>query len=1538
MKRSFIGSMSVVAKMLLCSVLVMLSVVSAHGQATVTATGLGPGPTAYTSLRLAFNAINAGTHTGAITITIGAAGTNEGATPAVLNAPTAPASYTSVLIKPAASTTPTIQGNIANNAVIHLFGASNVTIDGSNTVGGTTKDLTIRNTTFTANSSVLRFGNNPTLGATGNTLKNINFLQSGTTIGIAVTSGNGSAALFAVASVANSNNTIQNCSFSQAQTAVYVFGNAAPAVDDNWVVTGNTMTNLGFTGAHLNNTSNAQITNNVIDNVTINGTTQAAGITLSFVGTNATISGNKISNISNTFAGASPAAEGIFLSVNAGGSVNVFNNFISNVTGVGNAVLNNNGHGILDNSGGTINCYHNSVNMSVSQTNATGTSAAFCASGTATGPINLKDNIFVNTQTVGGCYSVYSVIAAASFPGMDYNDYFATSGNLGFVGGVARTTIAAMQTGFGSNLNSVNINPVFVSSSDLHLQIVAPNFPLAAGTPIATPAITTDIDNVNRSATAPTIGAHELANKVTYTVKGNSCNNLLDTLSPVAVQSPGGVALAGPLMTRLYYRKGTGPWVSVAGTPLTGSTATISNWRCVFDYSLLGGVTAGDVIQYFVISQTTTGTTFGSPDAGLTAVDVNTITTPPTTPNSFTINAVTLNGLTLSNQVCFNPSVSTPVPYTYSGTTGAPNQYMLTWSPAGPVPQPTFTGLPASPIIANVPAALPAASFFGTLVIRNSTSGCATTYNLTLTVNPTPASIGGLFTVCAGTSTTLSSTSTGGTWTSGTPSVATIGIGTGVLNGVSGGTSNITYQLPTGCRTFANVTVVTPPGAITGPASACPNLTMSLSNATPGGTWSSSNPTVGTVDPSTGVVSGISPGTSVISYSISGCAPVLRVITVNPTPNAITGPLFLCEGKTDTLKTTSTGGTWISGTSTVASIGSSTGIYTGLSGGTSVITYRFTTTGCIRTNTLTIFPAAGPILGGPVVCQGQSVTLTNSITGGTWQSSLPGIILVGSTSGVATGLAAAGAVTITYTTPNGCTTTAPMYISTAPTTITGTNSVCSGHTITLSNGTPGGTWTSSNPLIATVGASTGIVTGVAGGTATISYATLACNAAVYTITVRQSPPPITGGITICDGSSTTTVFNASPGGVWTIVGPASISSTGFITGLTVGAVNVVTYTMPNGCDARAPIIVDTLPGPISGLSSICPGRTTTMSTSSVGGVWSSANSLIASAVAATGDVTGVSTGTTTITYTAISGCYRTKPFTVTNPVPLSVTLTRNPAMDTLCKGVPVTFTAHGVNGGAAPKYEWQNHGLSFDTATVYDSVFTYTPTHGDVIRVFLFNSLDICSAPTPAYVDMAINVYPNVSPAVNITTSAPTATIGGETYTTGNYLGHIITFNSLVTSGGIAPAYQWYVDGQAIAGATNNSFTRAVYDNDTVYCSVNGNPPCETGSIGTSNRIIIIGDYLEVNTPVDKINSLSLFPNPNSGNFTLSGTVNNANGTISYEVVNVLGQVIHKGTAVAKGGVIEHQVKLDKGIANGTYMLRVSGGNDQKVFHFVIGE
>jgi sugar lactone lactonase YvrE len=68
------------------------------------------------------------------------------------------------------------------------------------------------------------------------------------------------------------------------------------------------------------------------------------------------------------------------------------------------------------------------------------------------------------------------------------------------------------------------------------------------------------------------------------------------------------------------------------------------------------------------------------------------------------------------------------------------------------------------------------------------------------------------------------------------------------------------------------------------------------------------------------------------------------------------------------------------------------------------------------------------------------------------------------------------------------TTTVVVTVNPLPTagTITGTDSVCPGFTVTLSNATTGGTWSSSSSSIATVSAA-GVVTGVAPGTATITY-------------------------------------------------------------------------------------------------------------------------------------------------------------------------------------------------------------------------------------------------------------------------------------------------------------------------------------------------------------------------------------------------------------------------------------------------------------------
>ncbi|MCG9899359.1 MAG: PKD domain-containing protein, partial [Hydrotalea sp.] len=111
----------------------------------------------------------------------------------------------------------------------------------------------------------------------------------------------------------------------------------------------------------------------------------------------------------------------------------------------------------------------------------------------------------------------------------------------------------------------------------------------------------------------------------------------------------------------------------------------------------------------------------------------------------------------------------------------------------------------------------------------------------------------------------------------------------GVVTGVAAGTTTITYTVSNDCGTATRTQVVTvnaapaQPAVITGTAQVCIGNTTQLSSATAGGTWSSSNASVATINAS-GVVTGVAAGTTTITYTVSndcGTATRTQVVTVN---------------------------------------------------------------------------------------------------------------------------------------------------------------------------------------------------------------------------------------------------------------------------------------------------------------------------------------------------------------------------------------------------------------------------------------------------------------------------------------------------------------------------------------------------------------------------------------------------------------------------------------------------------------------------------
>jgi hypothetical protein len=470
----------------------------------------------------------------------------------------------SVTIKPSGAAR-VISGTApANTGLIILNGADNVTIDGSLS-GGNDRSLTITNNQTGTSTVVWIRSASAGNGSNNNTIKNciINGATGATQTTAGILTGSG-VTIGADAEAANSNNTIHNNWIYRVQNSMYLRGGLAAAnFDQNWVVTGNEMgsTTAGnrnsFRGMLIGNSQNFTISGNLIHGVQSSATTTASmsGIQIGLLVNGGTATNNIIHEIKNVSATGTGANGVHFISTSTASNVTVANNFVYDVTALGSATLASNGFGINVASGAGYKIYHNSVNLNTNQ--ASGTTAAMIVQATVTtaGGLDVRNNIFANTQTAGATrYAFYSGAANTVYNPINYNDYFST-GSVGFLGG-DRPTLADWQTATGQDANSKAVDPLFVSATDLHLQAGSPMINM--GTPIA--GITTDIDGQTRDA-MPDIGADE-----------------------VIVVAPGTLALS----SATYSVPENGVMVTVTVNRTAGTTGAVS-----VDYTLANGTATG---------------------------------------------------------------------------------------------------------------------------------------------------------------------------------------------------------------------------------------------------------------------------------------------------------------------------------------------------------------------------------------------------------------------------------------------------------------------------------------------------------------------------------------------------------------------------------------------------------------------------------------------------------------------------------------------------------------------------------------------------------------------------------------------------------------------------------------------------------------------------------------------------------------------------------------------------------------------------------
>ncbi len=430
--------------------------------------------------------------------------------------------------------------------------------------------------------------------------------------------------------------------------------------------------------------------------------------------------------------------------------------------------------------------------------------------------------------------------------------------------------------------------------------------------------------------------------------------------------------------------------------------------------------------------------------------------------------------------------------------------------------------------------------------------------------------------ICVDETNTITASPAGGSWRSNKPSVATINQVTGVYKGIAQGQTTFIYTSPSGCESESATLQVDNPPTLNNPGKICVGLSTAPITSSSPGTWSSLDPSIATINPTTGVATGVKGGLVFLRFtsSITGCSsntPTQLEVTNSDT--TVLNTPSICVGTTALVTPP---GAWISSDTSIATI-QSNGQILGKKPGKASFNFTNLLTGCkAQSDSITI--TTGPAINNPadtLLCIGETTTITlnGSSATGVWSSENPSVASVDPTSGLITAIAP-GFAKFKFTDNAGCQsqeTTSALLVDPKPTITMPLNApldLCIGGT-TEFDANISGTWVSLNPTVATIN-NAGTVSAVGTGTARFLFTSTAGCPGDTTVEIKIGLEPtvrIDGRKTICIGD-TTTLF-PSTGGTWTSSNPAiaTVSNIGVVSSKAPGFVSFI-FTATGGCTSN----------------------------------------------------------------------------------------------------------------------------------------------------------------------------------------------------------------------------------------------------------------------------------------------------------------------------------------------------------------------------------
>lgn len=769
--------------------------------------------------------------------------------------------------------------------------------------------------------------------------------------------------------------------------------------------------------------------------------------------------------------------------------------------------------------------------------------------------------------------------------------------------------------------------------------------------------------------------------------------------------------------------------------------------------------------------------------------------------------------------------------------------------------------------------------------VTSGSGQCISQQTVSVTYNP-PLSITGPTTnICANASATL--TGSGGTtytWSTGaispsiviSPSVTT----SYTLSGVSA----------QGCNTNGVKTVTVDAGlpVVTASASApgnsvCPGQTVTLNGS--GAltyTW-----TGGSVTVTNGVA--FSP-VSTTNYTLSaanacgsGTTALTLVVLPAPVVNASASSTSLCAGSSLTLSGTGNALTYTwSGSS--ATITDGTGFVPAATATYTVIGSSAQSCTASATIPVTVHPvpSLAPTTSHPLLCQGQSATLTASgASSYTWTSASQTV----NTSSFVVTPSLAGTSVYTVTKANSLcqdTKTISIITNALPTVaaIVMPSTVCALSPATLAaGGAQTYTWTApGTPNYTFTGASNVIMTPVpATYTVAASDGTCINTGTVHlatnpnpTITISVSSP------TLCDGESVTIGASGASNYTWTATSGTFYTSS-IVESPSVSTIYQVTGDNSFGCESQGSQVILVYNSPTMVVTPdknlVCSGGAVSLSvtgastyTWDAAANYSSGNTVVVNPVSlVSGMVIYTVSGTNTV------GCMGTQTTQVNVFVPvLSVSGNTN-----ACAGGTIQLTATGGNSGS---YIW-NTGYG---SPVSGAVLNSTIAAPSVFTVSANSTSLALTCPASSTVDAGIFPNPVVQAAAQRTTICVNESV--ELYASG------------------ADSYQW----------NNGSGSSTITVQPLIQTSYTVTGTDANGCKSTGTVQVRVSACVGLNEIAGAEALISVYPNPNNGEFTVKTT-----GDIRLILVNELGQLIQD---MELTGANAHQVSV-RDLAKGVYFI-----------------